>query len=357
MARKKTSSRSARSPEVPVAQTRICVIYGVEEMQKREQFHALRLAMEEAHGEVETVVYDGESVELAAVFDELRSYGLMQQYKLVVVDHADSFTTTHRAALERYAAEPVDTATLVLRSVKWNKGKLDKLIEKQGFVHKCDPMSEAKATKWLQDRAASAHDCKLDSKLAGLLVMRLGVDLMRLDAELAKLVMSVKPGQPLTRDLIDEMVGRSSDEDAWAVQEAVLESLAAGLSGGGSGRSGSSRRGGTPAGAAIEKVHELVNVAGQPDMLVAYFVADMMRKLYLARQMKEQGVSDSDIGREMKLWGPRQGAFMAILRRLNEDDAARLLDDIVTLDARAKSGFGETMRNLERFCATLADTL
>ena len=76
--------------------------------------------------------FDGPQASLAAVLDELRSYGLMQSHKLVVLDAAEQFVKkeANRRALETYAATPMDEATLVLRTLgDWRAPKLEKAIE------------------------------------------------------------------------------------------------------------------------------------------------------------------------------------------------------------------------------------
>ncbi|MEZ6189671.1 MAG: hypothetical protein R3C45_00085 [Phycisphaerales bacterium] len=62
---------------------------------------------------------------------------------------------------------------------------------------------------------------------------------MPLDSELAKLALMVKPGEPIDRALIEQTVGKSSDEKAWEVQEAVLNGWRPARPGRRSGRSAS----------------------------------------------------------------------------------------------------------------------
>jgi DNA polymerase-3 subunit delta len=342
----KSTTKKTGSTEVQLdEQVRICVLYGPEMMLKRQYFQQLRQIMEQAHGQVQTITFNASESGLAEVFDELRSYGLMQQYKLVVVDEADEFAKDHRDALTRYAENPVDHATLVLRSSKWNKGNLDKAIAKVGCLIKCDAPTQAVAATWLVGQAKE-HKCKLDKATAQLLVSRLGCDLMRLDTELAKLALLVEPGAKIDEQLIDQVVGRSSDEQAWEVQEAILQALSSG-----------NALGKTAGGKAIEKVHELIDLSNQPDILVLYFVADLVRKLNIALQMRKAGMADSEIARHMKLWGARQTLFMSLLRRLPEHKARQLLDRVVKADAGSKSGLGNAMRNLECFCTILSDAL
>lgn len=324
---------------------RIVVLHGPEMMLKRQYFQQLRTIMEQTHGEVQTINFNSSDSGLAEVFDELRSYGLMQQYKIVVVDEADVFVKDNREALTRYADNPVDHGTLVLRSSKWNKGNLDKAINKVGCLIKCDPPTSAVAATWLVNQAKT-HKCKLDQATAKILVERLGCDLMRLDAELAKLALLVEPGAKIDQQLIDQVVGRSSDEQAWEVQEAILQALSSG-----------NALGKTAGGKAIEKIHELVDLSGQPDILVLYFVADLIRKLNTALQMRKAGAADNEIARQMKLWGARQTLFMSLLRRLPAHKAGELLDRVVKADMGAKSGLGNAMRNLECFCTVLSDAI
>lgn len=319
------------------AATRVCVLKGAERVLQRQHLDSLAVALEEAHGQVERITLEGDSAGLADVLDELRSYGLMQQYKLVVVNDAQGFVTTHRQALERYVAEPVDHGTLVLCCDTWRASKLDKLIGKVGCLVECKPLTAAGAAKWLIGRAKTTHKRSLTPQGAGAMVDRLGCDLALLDSNLAKLALIAGEGAPLDGPLVEQVCGRSSEEQAWVVQEAVLQAF-----------SGN-------AGPAITKVHELVELARQPEVMVSYFVVDLVRKLVLATGMKKQGVPEQQIAGELKLWGPRRATFMSALRKLDGPAAGRLLNSLLAGDVAAKTGRGTIAGNLECFCAALAD--
>lgn len=334
---KRPSSRAKSSTDF-TPQTRIVVLCGVEDLIKRRRLDELRAVLSEAHGEVETFAFDGRTAQLADVFDELRSFSLMQTYKLVVVDEADLWVKTHRAAVERYAEAPVDHATLVLRSTTWNKGNLDKLIEKVGGIVKCDALSPAEAQAELTRKAKDELGASLPVQSAGLLVERLGTELCRLEGELAKLALMVEPGKPITPELVASVVGRSNDEQAYVVQDAVLEAIASG-------------RCGEP----IAKAHDLVDLGGQADVLVNYFVADLMRKLTTAMEAKRANVPEAEIAKRAKVWGGRARPFFEALKKLDDAKAGRWFDGAVEADARSKSGLGDPLRNLERFCVSLAD--
>ena len=134
----------------------------------RERTQQVVAALESGVGTVDQFVFDGADVELATLLDELRSYGLLQTHKLVIVDNADKLLAppkdgdeeskprprgapkpmTRRGLFEKYAAEPADAATLLLRADTWRPGKLDKIVEQHGAVIDCKPPNERDATSW-----------------------------------------------------------------------------------------------------------------------------------------------------------------------------------------------------------------
>ena len=322
----------------PSADMRIVVLKGPDEWMRRHHHDRLHETLRQAHGEVEVRRFEGESAELAEVLDELRSYTLMQTYKLVVVDDADAFVKTHRQALERYADSPVDHATLVLRATTWHPGNLDKKIAKVGAVVTCESPDAAQAKRWIISRCESAHGRAIRPDAADALLQRLGPDLMQLDAELAKLALMVEGEGAIDVSLIEAEVGRGSEEAVYAVQEALVTALATGR----------------PA-PVLAKVHELVHLAGHSEVAVGYFLADLLRKINVARMMLASGASQREVGKQVRVWGPRARPFFDLVRQMSAERAARLMHEAVNLDRRTKSGFGDSVRNLECFCATLAD--
>ena len=338
--------KKASGPPSFSGEERLAVIHGEESFLVLEYQAQLRRALEEkTGGEVQVTRFEGRSAALADVLDELRSFSLMQQHKLVVLDDTASapgqpagpFVSRHREALERYAADPAEISTLLLRPATWNGNwKLSKAIAKQGVVVKCEHLDVTEAERWAVKRAKAHHRATLTARAATLLVEHLGADLSRLDSELGKLAVAAGEDGRIEADHVEALVGRASDEIAWEIQEAMLSGDAA---------------------VALAKVHELVDLAGQPEILVSYFAADLVRKLYPAAIMVGEGASPFEIGRELKIWGGRQRPFAAAARKLGTYRTARLLQRVVDLDRRSKTGFGRSRANLERFCVEFADEL
>ncbi len=321
------------------ASVRIAVLYGKEEYLQREFTAKLKTAVEEAHGEVDVLRFDGETAAVADVLDECRSFGLMTQAKLVVVDKADQFVKgDSRPLIERYAEHPSEAATLVLRSEVWHKGKLDKLIEAGGgIVHKCDSASVQQAVGFAIARCRKRYDATIAPDAAALLVERTGTNLSRIDSEVAKLALAAGSGGAITRALVGELIGLSREEQVWDIQQEILS--------------------GEPA-RAVRKLHELYETARDPrdiEVPLAYALMDLGRKLTLIAAAQEQGENTRALAQEIRLWGDGERLVGAAARRAGLHAVARLFDRAVVGDARSKSGFGTHGSALERLAVEICE--
>ncbi len=314
---------------------RIVVLHGAEPFFRSLHTTRLREQLAEEHGEIETVRFDGESCSAAEVLDECRSWSLLQQHKLVLVDAADQIVKeANRKLFERYAEAPSEDATLVLRSDTWRKGKLDKLIDTcGGGIIKCDHPTSAEATKWAINRCRSEWDAEIEADAARLLIDRLGVDMGRIDTELSKLASAISEGASISLALVRDMVGMSREEEVWAIQSRLLT--------------------GDPE-IALRSLNETLDVSRQPEVLVSYAVIDLARKLHTAASLIQGGMQPFNAAREAKIWGPAQQPILALASRAAPAKFAALLDDAVEADARMKSGRTSPRRSLEALALRFA---
>lgn len=339
MAERKASTSRVSSLHADI---RFLALTGPDASVRGRHFNALCTALETVHGRVDRFDFDGRQCSLSDVFDELRSYAMLQDYKLVVVNEAEPFVRAHREALQRYAADPVDHATLVLQAARWYPGKLDHAIATCGAVIKCEPPKPDDAKRMLVERCQEKHDRALSRQAAGLLVDRLGTDLTRLENELDKVLLLAGAEGEIGRNLIESVTGRSSNEQAYAVQDALLEALDA---------AGRGRR--NPCGDALARIHDLVVLADQSDVALCYFVADLTRRLEHGVMLRCAGEELKAIAGAVRPWGPSRQAALDLVGQLTPERAGRWFDQAVAADAAFKSGNGTAMRNLERLCVEL----
>lgn len=323
---KRTSTTAAK---IPASDDAVVALVGKEIFLRTEHTAALKAALENAHGQVDVVRFDGDSASAAEVLDECRSFGLLAGHKMVVVDESDRLLNTEsRPLFERYCESPCEGATLVLRAEKWNRGKLDKLIDAAGSFVKCDAVDDAKATAWAGRRCAQKHGHPIEGDAARALISKLGTDLGRIDAELAKLAAGIEDDLPITRAHVVELVGQTREEELWSVQAEIL--------------SGDCER-------AIGYVRRLLDGAPRDAAVpVTFACVDLARKLAGLSAAKAQGRDARSAAKDLKIWGPGQQEMLRAAGRMSPGEAQRLLARAIDADAAQKSGLGRPDRVLER---------
>ncbi len=314
---------------------RIVVLHGKESFLRSLETDRLRDALAEAYGEIDVVRFDGKETLPVDALDECRSFGLMQQHKLVIVDQADEFVKEgNRAIVERYAAAPSESATLALRCEKWNRGKLDKIITAGGgLVRKCDEVSPAMATKWVVGRASKRYGVTISPDAAEALVDRAGVGLGRLDTEAKKLSAAAGDGGAVTVDLVRELVGMTREEEAWLLQAALL-----------SGRAEDR----------FKAMREAMDVSRHDPVFLSFVVTDLLRKIHTVSRLMDGGLNGFQAAKQAKLWGASTEPIVAAAKRTPARVWGALFVDAVENDARMKSGRCDARRSLERLVARFA---
>jgi DNA polymerase III delta subunit len=329
------------------ADHRIVVLHGKESFLRSEHTRRVLDALRERFGAVDEFGFDGTSCSLADVLDELRSYGLMSQHKVVIVDQAEQFMQgdDRRRAMERYAESPMQDATLILRSGGWRPGTFDKLVAAVGVILKCEAPGAAEAVRWAVARSQKRHGVELSAAGAQALVDRVGPDLGRLDSELGKLAVgALAMGGPtgdakvvITPELVKEFTGLSREEQAWEIQGALAT--------------------GDPA-QALAKVDELLRVSRAPEVMLAWSTIDVVRKVHDAAALAAQGQPDGAIAKSLKLWGDGAAVIVRLGRSVPLARAAALLQAAIAADRRMKSGLSpEPSRAIEALAVQIATGL
>jgi DNA polymerase III delta subunit len=157
-----------------------------------------------------------------------------------------------------------------------------------------------------------------------------------LDSELAKLAAMTPEGRGISTALVDEAVPLSREEKAWVIQDSILS--------GGAGRG-------------IATLHELLGVSRQSDVLIAWAVTDMLRRLHAAARMRQSGAGAQQIRKDLKLWGPAGDATLSVADRVPAAHLASLLGDSLRAQQRLRRGIGRPDRMLEVMLVQIATAI
>jgi DNA polymerase III delta subunit len=331
-------ARKAAAPAKESPATRIVILHGKEPFIRAQKTTQIRETLVKEHGGVDTFAFDGATATAADVLDECRSFGLIAQHKLVILDNAEQLVKEDtRPLFERYAEAPCEGATLVLRADTWRPGKLDKLVERVGMVIKCEQPDERTARKWAAERAQTEHKAEIDPDAVDLLILRVGADLGKLDSELGKLSAAATGPKPrITRELVEYFVGASRDEEVWGIQSTLLTA-------------GPEE--------ALSHVRYVLDVSRHPAELVMWAIVDLARKVHAASRAIHQGANPYQASKALKLWGPSTEPILSAAKRADPEQALALFRECTEGLRRSRSSLGEVDLVLERLAIRFPQVL
>lgn len=346
VATKPTSSTPA-APPLP----RVVILHGPERFRQLERTDEIKAELQ-ALGSYDVLAFDGNSARIADILDECRSFGLIAQHKLIIIDNADMLLSepdedegaavptpaparrrgaekSTREMLEAYAAAPEAMTTLVLRAETFKGPKLEKaVLAGGGRVVKCEQPRSADAAAWAVRRAKSHHAATLTGPGAQALIDALGPDLGRIDSELGKLAISAQARGAASIDpaLVEEFSASTREEKLWSIQSALL--------------SGDPER-------ALAELNHLIEVLRENPVGVGLAYLDLARKLDGAARGLAARENPATISSRLRLWGDVSTGIMAVARAEGPAVTTELLAAAIETDARCKSGGGDPRRLLE----------
>ena len=239
-------------------------------------------------------------------------------------------TRTPRQILEDGLASPFPNATLILQADKWHPGRIDRaILDQGGALVDCKPPSENDIPFWI-DRLAKDHNRRIVAEAKELLLDRVGPELSQLDAAIRKLAGASE--ELIDAKLVDQLVAKSSSDEVWALQEAVL--------------SGNPQR-------TAQVLHEVLDIGRESTVPAFWCLIDLARKLATLSINAESGVDPWSLSRPLKLWGPAQGPTLNIGARINPDVAARLHREALDTQLAPRQGRGNERRALETLAIRL----
>jgi DNA polymerase III subunit delta len=296
------------------------------------QLAALRDLLRSLAPDTQTIDFDGESAELAAVLDEARSFSLFCGGKVVLVRNADDFIKKYRQQLEDYLEKESGGAPLILRlsSLPSNQ-RIYKLIEKTGRIVRCEAPKDP--TAWIIERGKQAHKLAVAPDAARLLADFIGNDLGRLDMELAKLAVTCPNGSLAARDVTGAVAFQRERE-----MYDLTNALAAGDSA-----------------AALRRWRQLVQLDSSAEYRAVTWLGIWLENVRRALEMLARGENAFAIGQTLRIW-PRETAekFVQTARGLGGGGLAAAMHLLAQIDFQTKTGVGDAADNIERFILAMA---
>jgi DNA polymerase III subunit delta len=214
--------------------TGMIVLFGGDLFLKRLVMKGVRNQVVGPDADVPVAEFDCEErlPEWRDVMDELATASLFGGGgpRLVILEGADRFVSSHRQRLEDYAAKPKTSGVLVLEVDEWaSNTRLYKALDQLGLQIDCRPpqkgkskdLDEAAIAKWIAAWAKSAHGLAMPADAARHLLELTGPVFGLLDQNLAKIAVLVPPGGKTTTEQVQEIVGGWKSKSIWELVDAA----------------------------------------------------------------------------------------------------------------------------------------
>lgn len=308
-----TEFLSAKEPALPSS---VLVLYGPERYFRQEIIHRIPGCSGD-DAELSLTRLNGDKAEIRDVMAELKTVSMFGDQRIVLIEDADDFVSTHRAALEKYVIQPAKGSMLILDVKSWPKNtKLFKLVDQHGLSLECGELTGVKLQKWLQKIAKDQYGKQLDTESAALIIQLAGDGLNLLQQEVAKLASLVGDVAMINREDVTKVVGGWRTETTWAMLDAV--------------------RDGHP-GKAIEALDKLLK-SGEAPQKVLGGVTFTFRKFAEATERARTGTPLREAIAAAGVFSNAIGHGEAYLRRIGFERASRILQLLVEADSEMKGG-------------------
>lgn len=260
---------------------------------------------------------EADSVSASDVFDELRTAPFLTDKRVVRVKGADDFISKNRPLLETYFDTPCPTGRLILTVSSWDsRTKLAKKLPQVGKLISVVTPTRKELPYRLIDYAKDAHNKKLNTTTAILLIELTGEELTRLYSEIDKLALYSGDQKVITQNHIESLIGHNRLFNAFAVIDAIIA-------------------GNT--GMAIERLRGMFEADKSTEYTVVGAFAYHIRKMFNAKILLDKGMQQRQIENKLRIWG-NTNAFFEHLRQISLKQISSYLQQLAETDYRIKTG-------------------
>lgn len=313
----------------------IFVIHGIESVLRSRALS--RLVDEVVGGEKDALgysEYEGDSVDLAEVLDDVRTGSLLGGGKLVVVSDADSFVTANRSQLEDFLEQPPTTASLALVVKSWpSNTRLAKKVAQIGESFNCERPKAGRVAQILAQEARTEFDKTLSPGAAHRLHEFVGDDLTQLFSELAKVCTYVGARPKIEANDVEDVCTSWQSENIFQITDAIADGDAA---------------------RALRSWRQLNALDAAAQFRALGGLGWGFRKLLQGRAMFDQGVPARRIMSDLRVFRDARD----FERRLNRFTTAKLrscLNRLLEADYASKTGLGDVARHIEKLIVGVAE--
>ena len=191
-----------------------------------------KTALAEHERSFNQVVIYGKDTDVAGILGQAKRFPMMAERSVVIVKEAQTVADLEQERswpfLEAYLKNPLASTVLVFcykHKTLDSRKKLGKLLggkDAPAVLMTSKKLYDNQVPQWLTANVR-ARGQQITGQATAMLAEYIGADLGRLANEVDKLVLNLKPGQPIDEELVQRLVGISKDYNIFELQKALVQ--------------------------------------------------------------------------------------------------------------------------------------
>ena len=279
--------------------------------------------------------YNMEETTIEQVIEELNTFDLFDNIKIVICEKSiflssegkkDQYNTD---ILTEYLEKAVNDNILILTldgEIDERK-KIVKEIKKLCNVVKHDKLKDYEIVNVIEKKFQIAG-YKINRDDINLLISRTGNDLSIINNEIQKLFMYKLDEKIITKEDILALVPKKVEDNIFDLVDAVVERKKTQI---------------------FELYNGLTNYYGEEQTKILIMIANQFRLMLQCKILNSEGLSESDIAKELKVHPYRVKLALQKSRNIEAKKLTKYLNDLALLDLNIKSGKTNKDMGLELF--------
>lgn len=230
----------------------------------------------------------------------------------------DNLKEDYEEILTAYLKRPAETSVVIFVADELDKRRrMAKLLIENAVAVEFAPLEENDLRRWIRDKAKE-QDADIDDKAVNHLIGLIGSDARKITGEIEKLAVAALPDKLIIYESVEALVPNSREMSNFDLTDHLIAKNKT---------------------RALHTLKKILDDGAEPLMLLG-LIANNFHRLFLAKEMMNQGVERKEVARIMRLPYGKQEDFLATARRTDAPQFSRIMRRIAEADIAIKTSKG-----------------